>query len=75
MEQIIYLDGIITYRGSDYPYHSVEKVDDYCVHVHMGEGIYAFVGENVWGFYLCSAMCGVYYRSAPGSTRQRGYPP
>ena len=44
MEQIIYLDGIITYRGSDYPYHSVEKVDDYCVHVHMGEGIYACVG-------------------------------
>lgn len=44
MEQIIYLDGIITYRGSDYPYHSVEKVDNYCVHVHMGEGIYAFVG-------------------------------
>ena len=44
MEQIIYLDGIITYRGSDYPYHSVEKVDDYCVHVHMGEGVYAFVG-------------------------------
>lgn len=44
MEQIIYLDGIITYRGSDYPYHSVEKVDDYCVHVHMGEGFYALIG-------------------------------
>jgi hypothetical protein len=44
MEQIIYLDGIITYRGSNYPYYGVEKVDDYCVHVHMGEGIYAFVG-------------------------------
>jgi hypothetical protein len=46
MEQIIYLDGVITYRGSNYPYHNAEKIDDYCVHVHMGEGIYAFVGGD-----------------------------
>ncbi len=44
MEVIVYLDGIITYRGSEYIYQGAEKVDDSCVHVYMGDGIYALVG-------------------------------
>lgn len=44
MEQLTCLDGVITYRGSEYPYEGVEKIDDSCVHVYMGDGIYALVG-------------------------------
>lgn len=38
--------GIITYRGSDYNYESYERIDDMCVHVFMGGGVYAFVGNE-----------------------------
>jgi hypothetical protein len=38
--------GIITYRGSEYNYESYERIDDMCVHVFMGGGVYAFVGNE-----------------------------
>lgn len=44
METVTYINGIITYRGYDYPYEKVEVIDDVCAHVHMGDGIYALVG-------------------------------
>jgi len=44
MDYIEINQGIVTYRGSEYQYESYEKVDDMCVHVFMGGGVYAFVG-------------------------------
>lgn len=38
--------GIITYRGSEYNYESYDRIDDMCVHVFMGGGVYAFVGNE-----------------------------
>lgn len=38
--------GIITYRGSEYQYESYERIDDMCVHVFMGGGVYAFIGNE-----------------------------
>jgi hypothetical protein len=46
MDYITINNSTITYRGFEYQYHSYDKVDDMCVHVHMGEGIYAFVGNE-----------------------------
>jgi hypothetical protein len=37
---------IITYRGSEYQYESYERIDDMCVHVFMGGGVYAFIGNE-----------------------------
>lgn len=44
MDYIIINNSTIIYRGFEYQYHSYEKIDDMCVHVYMGDGIYAFVG-------------------------------
>lgn len=44
MDYITINNSTITYRGFEYQYHSYDKVDDMCVHVYMGDGIYAFVG-------------------------------
>ena len=46
MENITYINGIITYRGYDYQYKSYEKIDNMCVHVSMGDGVYAFIGNE-----------------------------
>lgn len=47
MDYIFINNKTINYRDSDYQYESYEKIDDYCVHVLMGNGIYAFVGPEV----------------------------
>jgi len=44
MENVIYTNGIINWRGFDFTYESCEKIDDICVHVNMSGGVYAFVG-------------------------------
>ena len=44
MDNIIYTNRIITYRGYGYTYESCDKIDDACVHVNMSGGTYAFVG-------------------------------
>ena len=46
MDEITYINGNINYRGYDYSFNSIEKVDDDCVHILMGEGIYAFLAKN-----------------------------
>ena len=47
MEYITYTNGIINWRGFDFIFQSVEKIDDMCAHVFMSDGWYAFVGGNV----------------------------
>jgi hypothetical protein len=44
MENVIYTNRIINWRGFDFTYESCEKIDDMCVHVSMSGGVYAFVG-------------------------------
>jgi hypothetical protein len=46
MDYIEINNNIITYRGFEYQYESYEKIDDMCVHIYMGNGIYAFMGNN-----------------------------
>jgi hypothetical protein len=46
MDNITINNNTITYRGSEYQYESYEKIDDMCVHIFMGGGIYAFIGNN-----------------------------
>lgn len=46
MDYININNNIITYRGFEYQYESYEKIDDMCVHIYMGNGIYAFMGNN-----------------------------
>jgi hypothetical protein len=44
MEDVIYTNGIINWRGFDFTYESCDKIDDMCIHVNMSGGVYAFVG-------------------------------
>ena len=46
MEVVSYINGVITYRGYEYQYESYEKVDDNCVHILMGGGVYALTAGN-----------------------------
>ena len=46
MDYIEINGDVITYRGSEYQYESYERVDDMCVHVFMGGGVYAFIGNE-----------------------------
>jgi len=46
MDEITYSNGIINYRGYDYTFKSIEKIDDNCIHISMGEGVYAFLSNN-----------------------------
>ena len=46
MDYININNNIITYRGSEYQYETYEKIDDMCVHIYMGNGIYALMGNN-----------------------------
>lgn len=46
MDEITYLNGIITYRGFNYPFIKTEKVDDMCVHVFIGEQVVALIGNH-----------------------------
>jgi hypothetical protein len=56
MEIITYIDGLVTYRGYDYPYESCEKIDDTCVHISMGAGVYAITaGNTVINNVLCNS--------------------
>jgi len=46
MDELIYTNGIISFRGFDYPFEQTEKVDDMCVHVFMGGQVVALVGNH-----------------------------
>lgn len=46
MEDLTYINGIITFRGYDYPYESVEKIDDISVQISMGGQLVFFVGDQ-----------------------------
>lgn len=46
MEVVSYINGVVTYRGYDYQYESCEKIDDTCIHILMGGGVYALIAGN-----------------------------
>lgn len=46
MVDLIYNNGIITFREVEYPYEEVEKIDDMSVHIHMGGQIICFLGNE-----------------------------
>lgn len=46
MDELTYSNGIISFRGFDYPFEQTEKIDDLCVHVFMGGQVIAFMGED-----------------------------
>ena len=46
MDYIEINNDIVTYRRFVYQYESYEKIDDMCVHIYMGDGIYALMGNN-----------------------------
>jgi hypothetical protein len=55
MDYISINNNLINYRNSDYQYESYEKIDNMCVHIFMGGGIYAFVGSEVTiNGFLCN---------------------
>lgn len=44
MIELKYINGIISFRNIDYQFEKVEKIDDMCVHIFMGDQIIAFIG-------------------------------
>lgn len=46
MDEVTYINGIIHYRGFDYPFEQTEKIDDMCVHVFMGGQVVALMGNE-----------------------------
>ncbi len=43
VELIIYGDQV-SYYGHTYTYYGYEKIDDYCVHLHLDNGWVCFLG-------------------------------
>lgn len=38
LETITFKDGIVNFRGVDYPYRGIEKLDEEYVHLHLSIG-------------------------------------
>ena len=45
MEELLFINNIVTFRGNDYDFEETEKIDDLCVHVHMSGQIVALMGN------------------------------
>lgn len=47
MEELQFINNIITFRGNEYELESTEKIDDLCVHLFMGGQVVALLGNSI----------------------------
>lgn len=46
MINLLYSNGIVTWKNKDYVRGDMEKIGNMCVHVMLDENYYAFLGDD-----------------------------